>query len=72
MAKRKTKLTMSGSIRQVLVDSEYSLNAIAGETGVSQPQLSRFVNGDRGLSVGSLDILCDFLGLELRPTDNAK
>jgi transcriptional regulator with XRE-family HTH domain len=72
MAKRKTKLTMSESIRQALVDSENSLNAIAGETGVSQPQLSRFVNGDRGLSVGSLDILCDFLGLELRPTDNAK
>ncbi|MCP4510894.1 MAG: helix-turn-helix transcriptional regulator [Fuerstiella sp.] len=72
MAKRKTKLTMSGSIRQVLVDSEYSLNAIAGETGVSQPQLSRFVNGERGLSVGSLDILCDFLGLELRPTENTK
>ena len=72
MAKRKTKLTMSGSIRQVLVDSEYSLNAIAGETGVSQPQLSRFVNGERGLSVGSLDILCEFLGLELRPTGNTK
>jgi transcriptional regulator with XRE-family HTH domain len=72
MAGRKTKLTMSESIRQALVDSEYSLNAIAGETGVSQPQLSRFVNGERGLSVGSLDILCDFMGLELRPTDNAK
>ena len=63
---------MSESIRQALVDSEYSFNAIAGETGVSQPQLSRFVNGERGLSVGSLDTLCEFLGLELRPTGNTK
>ncbi|MEO2015275.1 MAG: helix-turn-helix transcriptional regulator [Fuerstiella sp.] len=63
---------MSESIRQALVDSEYSLSAIAGETGVSQPQLSRFVNGERGLSVGSLDTLCEFLHLELRPAEKRK
>lgn len=41
---------------------------IAQETGVTQAALSRFVRGERGLDLSSVDKLAAFLGLELLPS----
>ncbi len=38
---------------------------IAVDTGISQTQLCRLMTGERGLSVGALEMLVDYLGLEI-------
>ena len=42
---------------------------IAKDTGISQPQLSRLMTGECGLSIAALERLAEYLGLEiiLRP-----
>ncbi len=62
MAKRK-KSTVTEGIRQAVLDSGHSLNEIARQTGVDVGNLSKFVSGQRGLSLEKLDALCKFLGL---------
>lgn len=52
-------------IRKAIKASGQSCYRIAKETGVATSQLSRFLNGERGLSVESLTVLCDYLGLEI-------
>jgi transcriptional regulator with XRE-family HTH domain len=39
---------------------------IAQESGVSAGQLSRLVNGERGLRVETIERLADYLGLRIR------
>ena len=39
--------------------------AISKATGLPQSQLSRFVHGQEGLSVDSIDRICELLGLRL-------
>ena len=39
---------------------------VAGESGVSQSQLSRFLNNDRTPSLEVADRLCKYLGLVLK------
>ncbi len=43
----------------------YSRYHISKETGVSQAALSRFMSGERSLTLDTVDVLADFLGLEL-------
>lgn len=38
---------------------------IAKDTGISQPQLSRLMSGERGLSINALERLTDYLRLEV-------
>ena len=47
-------------------DSGYS---IAKKAGISRQQFYRFVKGERGLTLDSLDKLCYVLGLALMPID---
>lgn len=67
MSKRKPKdkTTMSETIRTTIHDSGLTLYRVAKDAGVAYAPLHRFMNGERGLSVESLDKLCGFLGLEL-------
>lgn len=46
-------------------DSGQSRYAIAKATGIPQSQLSRLVNKQQALSIDTLEILADHLGLEL-------
>jgi plasmid maintenance system antidote protein VapI len=57
--------TVSEQLRAAIIASGLSHNALAALTGVTQPAISRFVSGDRGLTTDSLDKLADFLGLSL-------
>lgn len=48
--------------------------AIAKGSGVAQSQLSRFVHGERGLTVEAIERLAEHLGLEIvvRPKRTAR
>jgi hypothetical protein len=55
--------TLSDQIRDAILTASVSRYRIAKETGVDQPALSRFVHGERGLSIEALDAIGLYLGL---------
>lgn len=57
------------SLRRFLREAPISRYAIGKSTGIDEGVLSKFVHGTRGLSMESLDLLIDALGLELRPRE---
>jgi hypothetical protein len=63
------KRTFADVIRRAEEDSGRTPYAIALESGVSQPVLSRFLRGERGLNLDTAEKLCRALGLELRPKE---
>ena len=63
MAKRRHKL-LTDQIRDALADCGETRYRVAQETGLSEPQLCRFAGG-AGLSMTALDVLADYLGLQI-------
>jgi transcriptional regulator with XRE-family HTH domain len=66
---------LSDQIREAIEKADVSRYEIAKETGVGQPALSRFVHGERGLSIEALDAVAAYLGLTIttsRPRRPAK
>ena len=59
--------TFSDDLRQAVRDSELTRYAISVRTGIDQGTLCRFIRGERGMSLDSVDRLMDCLGLEMRP-----
>ncbi|GAB6167488.1 hypothetical protein JCM19992_34880 [Thermostilla marina] len=59
------RLPLSDQIRQAVKQSGLSQYALCKLTGIDKAAMSRFVNGDRGLSLATLDRLADVLGLEV-------
>lgn len=60
-------------IRRAIDACGRTRHRLSQETGISESQLSQFVAGTKGLSVESLELLADCLGLEIiarpvRPT----
>ena len=53
------------SIRAAVEASGETRYRIAQQTGIAESQLSRLMNGERGLSVDTLEILADYLGLRI-------
>jgi len=62
------------TIRKAIARSADSRYRIAEQSGVSQGQLSRFVSGERGLSIDNIEKVADALGLEIvvRPKPRRK
>jgi hypothetical protein len=58
MAKRK-RATLFDSIRQLVLDSGVSCYEICKQTGIDKASLSRFVNGERGLSEDAMNQLAN-------------
>ena len=56
---------LTEAIRVAIEASEESLGAIERGAGVSKSQLSRFLSGQSGLSVESVERLADYLGLAI-------
>jgi ribosome-binding protein aMBF1 (putative translation factor) len=56
---------MSDTVRQAIEASGLSLAELARRSGVSPAQLSRFLRGERSLTLETLDPLAKVLGLEL-------
>ena len=62
MAKSKP---FSDQLRGAVLRAPQSRYEISKATGISEGNLSRFVHGTAGLSLNSLDRLCDYLGLRV-------
>ena len=69
-AKRAEKI--SDALRRAVGTGGLSRYAIAKRTGLDEGLLSRFVHGKCGLSLESIDLVCEVLGLELRPVRPAR
>jgi transcriptional regulator with XRE-family HTH domain len=64
MAKRRSR-KMTDQVRQAIDDSGLTRYRIAQDTGIDESSLAKFYNGHRGLSLDSLDRLCEYLGLRV-------
>jgi transcriptional regulator with XRE-family HTH domain len=53
------------AIRRAVEASGKTRYRIAKESGVSAGQLSRLVNGERGMTVDTIERLADYLGLQI-------
>jgi plasmid maintenance system antidote protein VapI len=63
MANRSAVTVVKDAIRR----DNRSITRLARDAGVSQSQVSRFVSGKRGVTIGTMERLIGTLGLELRP-----
>ncbi len=70
MPKTKGKTTVTEQLKKAIDASGQSRYAICKATGIDQAQLSWFMGGECGLSMETVDGLCEYLGLELRPIRN--
>ena len=61
-------MTISDDLRHAIRNSGKSVTAIAKESGVPQPMLTRFMNG-QDLRLATVDKLAAQLGLTLQPDD---
>jgi hypothetical protein len=59
-------------LRKAIRGSDLTRYAISKRTGIDQATLSRFVRGQAGMSVDSIDRLMDCLKLEIRPRRKRK
>lgn len=64
---------ISDQLRAIIDGCRHTRYAIAKATGISQPTLSRFMSGERGLPMKTLDQLGVFLDLQvaMRPKRRA-
>ena len=59
--------TISASLQKAINAYPGSRNSLASSSGVDGAVISRFMNGERSLTLGSADALAATLGLELQP-----
>jgi hypothetical protein len=65
MPKKKQRLSLSDELRQAIERSDVSRYSIWQQTGIDQGSLSKFMDGERGLGIESIDKLADLLGLHI-------
>ena len=59
------KLTISDQLRQAIERSGISRYKISQSTGIAESVLSRFVRGETGLTLDTVDTLCELLNARL-------
>lgn len=59
------KEPFSEQLRKAIRQSDKTRYRISKDTGVSEAVLSRFMNEKVGLSMETVDLLCEYLGLRL-------
>jgi transcriptional regulator with XRE-family HTH domain len=72
MSREKGGLGLTDQIREAIRASGQSLNELSRLSGVHNAQLSRFMRGERGLSLAAADKVCGALGLTLVGTKRVK
>ena len=74
MSKKPKKLdpTLAETIRTKIKVSDLSQYKIAKDSGVDSGTLSRFVSGERSISIETADKLCKVIGLKLVDDDPRK
>lgn len=65
MPKKKQRPSLSDELRQAIERSGLSRYSIWQQTGIDQGSLSKFMDGERGLGMESIDKLADLLGLHI-------
>ncbi len=68
MAKKKRPPTIADQLRTFIQNSGVSLRGLAFAAAIDPSCLSRFLSGDRDLTVSSAGRLADILGLQLVQT----
>lgn len=69
MPKKKQRLSLSDELRQAVERSGVSRYSIWQQTGIDQGSLSKFMDGERGLGIESIDKLAALLGLHICTAD---
>lgn len=64
-SKKQSLPAISDQVRQAVVDCGLTQYAISERTGISKSTLCRFVKGERGLPMNTLDTLGAFLRIEI-------
>lgn len=59
--------TLSDQLRAAIAESGLSHYRLAKETGVSQPIITRFANGTRGISLETAGRIAGYFGMRLTP-----
>jgi plasmid maintenance system antidote protein VapI len=59
------EVTVAEKLRECISGCELSHTELGKATGVPQPTISRFMRGERGLNLESIESLIDYFGLEL-------
>jgi hypothetical protein len=65
--KKKESAGVVSQLRSAIIGSGRSLNDIGRETGVGPDRLSRFLRGERDLTLAAVEKLCRLFRLELVP-----
>ena len=63
MARKRKPL--SEQLRDAILEADVSRYRISQDTGLTEAALSRFVNGVSGLSLDSIDIVAEYLELDI-------
>ncbi len=71
-ATRKRKTDLATQLRRAIRDSGLTPYRVATDSDVDRAIMTRFVNGDRGLTLDTASRICELLGLELRPVRRGK
>ena len=67
-----TKKPFNEQLRRAVMRSDMTRYGISKKTGIAQSVLSRFVHQGNGLSMDSIDKLCECLGLRLVTDEKPK
>lgn len=62
---KKKQMSLSDELRQAVERSGLSRYSIWQQTGIDQGSLSKFMDGERGLGLESIDKLAELLGLHI-------
>jgi hypothetical protein len=65
MAMKRTRITFTDQLRQIVESCGISRYQLAKESGIDETTLCRFVHGERCLSESNLDKLGEFFGLRI-------
>lgn len=63
MAKKNNLI--SEQLREAIRDADVTRYRISKDTGITEAALSRFITGGSGLSLETIDILGEYLGLDI-------
>ncbi len=66
------RIPLSEQIRQVIANCGQTRYAISQATGIAESTLSRFMAGERGLPMKTLDRLADYLSLNIASPCSSK
>jgi DNA transposition AAA+ family ATPase len=69
MPKKENRKPLSDELREAVERSGLSRYSIWQQTGIDQGSLSKFMDGERGLGLESIDKLADLLGLHICTAD---